>query len=57
MDPYIDRALVLATEAEDLQRRYRKQRLRWMRNIGMPVSAEWDEPDPGELDTADPENG
>ena len=44
-------------EAEDLQRRYHRQRVRWMRSIGIPVSAEWDDPDPGELDAEDPELG
>lgn len=46
-----------ADEAETLQRRYSTKRKRWARHIGIPVNGDLDNPDPGELDLADAEEG
>jgi hypothetical protein len=44
-------------EADVLQRRYSANRKRWARRIGIPVNGDLENPDPGELDAVDPEEG
>lgn len=44
-------------EADKLQRAYLRKRRAWMRKIHWPYAGHEAEPDPGELDLDDPENG
>lgn len=44
-------------DAEKLQRAYLRKRRAWGRKIGRPYSDDIENPDPGELELADPEEG
>jgi hypothetical protein len=47
---------VTPEEAAEKQKAYVRKRRAWCRKIGFPIAGH-ENPDPGELELADPENG